>query len=198
MKPNLEDTFLYDEIPSDRLEQVRRCAYDIAWGALHGYWDNFFIRSLKRDGELNLGKYLKDVWGQVNDIYLVPEILEAFGYLAKSTRGGDTFEITEKAFLLLEKPRPLSIFISYRRQISSALAMLIWSELRVDGFKPFLDIRDINTGDIWHGMLETKVRESNVFIVILGQSMLLEAEKGETQYKHIRSSDSEIVLQEIK
>ncbi|NJL96176.1 MAG: toll/interleukin-1 receptor domain-containing protein [Anaerolineae bacterium] len=73
--------------------------------------------------------------------------------------------------LLYEAP-PVSIFISYRRSSSSALAMLIHAELRVEGFNPFLDIRTLVPGDEWHRVLRQRVMDASVFISVLAPDSL--------------------------
>lgn len=161
-------------LPDEPIQRVRRLARDLAWGALHGLWQPRLMIYEERawdkawlfhPGE-NFENYI-NLWNnQMPDVYL----LEAFGYLAKTAESD--WLLSDKAFKLLEEDRPESIFVSYRRSISSALAMLIAAELRVEGFRPFLDIRSIALGDEWHTVLENRVRQSNIFIPVIGPTTL--------------------------
>ncbi len=161
-------------VPDDPVQRVRRLARDLAWGALHGLWQpRFMIYEEHAWGHAWLfhpgdgfDGYVK-MWGDnLPEIYL----LEALGYLAKTAESD--WLLSDKAFKLIEEDRPEAIFVSYRRSVSSALAMLIAAELRVEGFRPFLDIRSIALGDEWHAILESRVRQSNIFIPVIGPTTL--------------------------
>jgi hypothetical protein len=154
---------LYLPLPNDGVQRVRRLARDLAWGALNGKWD--------ADNDFRLGSvsdYISQVWGDESISF---EILVAFEYIIISDHR-HSWRLTAKAFDLLNQPPPIEIFISYSRNVSSALAMLIWAELRTDGFQHFLDIRDIALGDDWEDVLEQRVRQSNIFIPVIGPNTL--------------------------
>lgn len=160
--------------PDDPMQRVRRLARDLAWGALHGLWQPRFMiyeehawgnAWLFHPGD-NYGDYHKKWDEHFPEVYL----LEALGYLAKTAEAD--WLLSDKAFKLLEEDRPEAIFVSYRRSVSSALAMLMAAELRVEGFRPFLDIRSIALGDEWHTILESRVRQSNIFIPVIGPTTL--------------------------
>ncbi|MBI5931289.1 MAG: toll/interleukin-1 receptor domain-containing protein [Chloroflexi bacterium] len=157
-------------LPRDPLQRIERFAYDLAWGAVNEKWDAFFgyfRGEITGDGPR---QYVQEVWDN-NPPTL--GLMMALGYMSILREGNPIqIQLTEKTFNLLNAPPPVSIFVSYRRSVSSALALYIWSELRVDGFTPFLDIRGIDPGDEWYNLLERRVKGSNIFIVCLGPTTL--------------------------
>ncbi len=159
---SIAETPLSLPLPKDGMQRIRRLARDLAWGALNGKWDvsnNFRFAAV--------ADYVDEVWGTEAISF---RFLQVMGYVV--FEDNNNWALTEKAFDLLNEPPPLDIFISYSRAVSSALAMLIWAELRTDGFQPFLDIRDIALGDDWEDVLEQRVRNSNIFIPVIGHHTL--------------------------
>lgn len=165
---------LLDPLPSDLMKRVKRLAYDLAFGVVNGLWQpvveigggsfaDFYFMAAQE-----IRPYLDEVWGDPDPPY--PALLITFGYVRPAS--GAIYYLTEKAFTLLEEPPPIAIFISYRRSVSSAFAMLIAAELRLVGFQPFIDIQDIPLGDKWHALVEKRVKESNIFIVVIGPESL--------------------------
>lgn len=182
---------LSDPLPIEPIERVKRFARDLAWGALNGLWEPrlgvtfyspFFAKYINLTSvwdERLFKDYFTGVWGPVEifeENYItateIPSfwMLEVLNYVVSYEAG--VWKLTEKAFALLEEQRPESIFISYRRAVSSALAMLIAAELRLVGFQPFIDIQDIPLGDKWHALVEKRVRDSNIFIIVIGPATL--------------------------
>ena len=163
-------------LPTDPIQRIHRYAYDLAWGAINGLWSARFAVVFYGSGGSEysdgLYDYINDIWRKDEQNEPSINLLESFGYLYKVPDAEYSYQLTEKAFALLDQAPPVSIFISYRRSVSSALAMLIWAELRVEGFKPFLDIRDIPLGDEWHALLEKRVQNCNVFIAVIGRDTL--------------------------
>ena len=156
-------------LPRDPVQRIHRFARDLAWGVVNDQWP---VRLSLFRGQINdnaARDYIEHVWGDIP--YPAVALLQTFGYV--------TFEeslyscqLTEKAFMLLDETPPLSIFISYSRAISSALAMLIWSDLRTEGFQPFIDIRNIAPGDEWFSVLEQRVKNSSIFVFVVGPGTL--------------------------
>ena len=73
---------------------------------------------------------------------------------------------------MLEKPlAPLSVFISYKRDESSAFALLLQCRLRSVGLDPFLDL-NIAPGEDWSMYLEDRIQQSAYFISLLGPTTL--------------------------
>lgn len=157
-------------LPKDPIQRIQRFAYDLAWGAINEKWEatlNYFRGDLTDSGPR---QYVQEVWDN-NPPAL--GLMLALGYMTVAREGNPiVVQLTPKTFELLNAPPPVSIFISYRRSVSSALALYIWSELRVDGFMPFLDIRGIDPGDEWYNLLERRVKSSNIFIACIGPSTL--------------------------
>src|SRR5262249_7958909 len=73
----------------------------------------------------------------------------------------------------LEKPTVApSVFISYRRNQSSALGLLIVARLKAVGVpNPFIDMV-IDPGAEWHALLEKTIRQSRYFIALIGPGTL--------------------------
>jgi hypothetical protein len=63
------------------------------------------------------------------------------------------------------------VFISYKREYSSAFALLIEARLELAGIKAFVD-RSIPGGDDWHGLLEDRVRNSAVCVCVIAPGTL--------------------------
>ncbi|MCI0714148.1 MAG: toll/interleukin-1 receptor domain-containing protein [Chloroflexi bacterium] len=174
-------------LPTDEMLRIKRLARDLAYGALYKKWSHQFGLDLRRNLETifkdNIAYFLEgheDLKGFSRDLTLylyhvwegnIPslETLAILGYLEDQN---PQWKITSKAYSLLEEPNPQAIFISYRRQSSSALAMLIASELHRAGYQPFIDISNIYPGDQWHGLIEKEVKKSTVFIVVIGLETL--------------------------
>lgn len=118
-------------------------------------------------------------------------LLLSFGYIEKIGERGEkwtssdpffretasyipaSFEIeyvlTPLAFSLLHKPTiPSRVFISYKRNESSALGLLIEARLKLvdKNIGVFID-KLLEPGDKWHAQLEEKVRQSRYFICLL-------------------------------
>lgn len=165
--------------------QVRNFAYQLALGAVNKSWGievaygspeddpwtkgwYFVQNSMRWDSKIK--EYTNTKWLEANKEVPSLELLDIFGYITRTSAGN--WRLTPKAFALLEDAPPLSIFISYRRSVSSLLALFIWAELRVEKFTPFLDIRNILAGDEWETLLEKRVKNSNIFILLLGSETL--------------------------
>ncbi|MBK8029216.1 MAG: toll/interleukin-1 receptor domain-containing protein [Chloroflexi bacterium] len=86
---------------------------------------------------------------------------------------GFTFVLTEKALRLLEKPSaPPSVFISYKRDQSSPLALLVEARLRLAGNpNPFVD-KLIVAGEGWRERLKGTIEQSKYFVCLVGKDTL--------------------------
>lgn len=114
-------------------------------------------------------------------------MLKAYGYIEEISKGEsnltETFysiwrdkpkRITQKSFELLENPvLPPKIFISYRRLESSAFALFIEARLSLAdaNIGIFID-KQIRVGDGWHGTLESAIKSSEIFIILIGTTSL--------------------------
>ncbi len=179
-------------IPNDRILQVHAFAYDLAFGAIQGYWsplfeisEGEFIDSKEASKGSDFYKYIWKKWqarseddefGIIEyDVLLHPEVqlMISFGYLEEVDNVYKYLcRLTDKAISLLGKTPPASIFISYNRRQSSAFALLLLSLLKKEGLEAFLDIRSIAPGDDWHGLIEGEVKKRENFIVLLNRTTL--------------------------
>lgn len=176
------NTPLAEPIPDDPVERVHRFARDLAWGATRGLWNAETIdRSSHGWGRDGAGD-IRQIWLDYRPIWIIEgkavtpplSMLLSFGYLiTRQFRETEIFTLTQKAFDLLAKPLlPPTVFISYRRTVSSALGLLLVSRLKVMGIpNPFIDM-NIDPGDDWHAQLEKIVRSSHYFILLIGNTTL--------------------------
>ena len=175
-------TLFSKPMPEDGLGRARRLAMDLAHGSLLGLWTEVLRISPKGEaalGERELETYFQEVWadvllppqGRAEEFDFAPLLVKliGMGYLTRISERD--YIPSEKAFGLLGT-RAVEIFISYSVRQSSSVAMLVWSELHRRGYSPFLDIRNLSGGDEWHGVLEQKVKGSDVFIALLGPATL--------------------------
>jgi hypothetical protein len=103
-------------------------------------------------------------------------LVAGLGYLRLDSRGDygiERYVLTEKAFALLERPAVAPrVFISYRREASSALALLIEARLRLVGAEGvFLD-KAIPAGEDWRKHLNEAVRNSRYVICLISPTSL--------------------------
>ena len=88
------------------------------------------------------------------------------------------FILTPKAFALLEEP-PIApkVFISYKREYSSALALLIEAKLKLrdSTIGIFID-KLIKPGDDWAENIQMKIKDCRYFICLLAPDSYAESE----------------------
>lgn len=184
---------LEDSVPDDPIQCVHALARDLAYGAVHGYWpseltvDEDIIglvgtppqRQVVKEtwydpvGKARLGLVEKK-WGYKNDSLLPSHhILISFMYIEIVKEGGfgRTCRLTSKAFALLEQSLA-RVFISYRRDQSSLLALLVLARLKAIGINPFFDIQDIGPGDKWHAHIREQIEQSDHLICLIGPNTL--------------------------
>jgi len=170
-------------LPQDPRQRVVKLARDLAQGALDGRWTSVIIVNTMRGieewmsaGDYHndeaLDSYLETTWGEHR---LTARLLMALGYLsilADRGEGRIDYVITQKAFDLLNQPAaPPSVFISYRRNESSAFGLLL-ARLKLVGIEnPFIDM-NIDPGAEWHAHLKHTIRGSKFFVCLLGPQTL--------------------------
>jgi hypothetical protein len=183
--------------PTDPLERVQTFARDLAWGVLHAEWPHDIIVHVRRDGsrtyqtrEIRItfsthkrfSQCLSEKWhGNPPD----PDLLNSMRFLRLKSRTPDEIRgiiiekycLTKVAYDLLRKSvASPSVFISYRRESSSALGLLIVARLKAVGIpNPFIDI-DIEGGDDWKKRIETMIRVSRNFVLLLAPETLKKSE----------------------
>src|SRR6476469_10414280 len=100
--------------------------------------------------------------------------MQSFEYLAAaSTDSAQTvFSITHHAFKLLDQPiTPPTLFISYKRGVSSPFGLAIEYRLEARGVRPFID-RSLEGGDQWARVLEEQIRQSRYFVCLITDDAL--------------------------
>ena len=188
------NTPLAEPVPDDPIERVHRFARDLAWGVNRELWKASFESEFLSTWNENSWQYAQEIWGATEEKLGYPsfDMLQAFGYIVISTKyisatgtrpmfpGGEyktsaisLMILTEKAFSLLQKPfQSPTVFISYRRKVSSALGLLLVARLKMVGVSnPFIDM-NIQPGDDWRAHLEQIVRGSRYFILLVGEGTL--------------------------
>jgi hypothetical protein len=179
------DNPLLQARPEDSIQKVHDYARDLAYLAISGtlssgsrFHATDSPHEMKTSNELIT--QFKDKWGRgrLSRGELEspdPNILVSFGYLSREL---DQYQIpiyivTQKAFQLLERPSSSpNIFISYRRQESSALALLIEARLRLAGVNDVFVDKNISPGDDWEQVLQENINKSQILIVLIGPKTL--------------------------
>ena len=164
------------------LQRAIEFARDLAQGVADGKWSTQYLVSTTNQGtEWYL--FARDqeaeealLSGKWQDDLPSDELLMTLGYISfyRRTDSGDlNYLLTEKALALLEQPAaPPSIFISYKRDQSSAFALLIEARLRLSGNpNPFVD-KNLTPGDEWHGKLESTIQRCEYFVSLIGAHTL--------------------------
>ena len=171
--------------PKHLIERVETLARDIAYGIDIGYWgpkigvmtssngEDWANWTSLQDGMQNFSKYLKDKWSNAQPS---ADLMLMFGYFTvfEVKQYQVDYLLSSNAFLLLQKPTtPPSIFISYKQDQSSALALLIEARLKLQdsNINIFID-KLLQPGDDWEQRLEQTVRQSRYFISLIGQGTL--------------------------
>lgn len=176
-----------DPIPDGMLQRIHAFARDLAFGAASGAWSGEFFVFHTAPGEEwqpaggyeALQERLKPLtrkwWGAMPR----SSLLTAYGYLERvetrevaSGDQRDTVVLTPKAFELLERAAPASVFISYRRRESSAFALLVLARMKAVGLSPFLDMQDLEPGDEWHARLKDEIEAREHCVVLVGPTTL--------------------------
>jgi hypothetical protein len=184
-------------IPNNSIAKIRTFAKELAEGATLGFWSSIipiheaYSKNDIIDYEISLKVYLSiEIPTIFTEKYrLEPiqleRILRYYDFKWSSTpvsfdllrsnnfisinNGG--MEITAEAFALLSDSDPSTIFISYKRSESSAFALLVLARLKEFNLEPFIDMSLI-AGEDWHEGLESRIKERDYFIVLLGTNTL--------------------------
>jgi hypothetical protein len=178
---------LLNPVPDDMLERVHMLALDLAYSVAEGLIQPYVFAM--RDGfqlvlagrpnddphNARIEALENEFWGKWENKLPSHHVLVALKYLAQTD--GEALDLTEKAFLLLDKPaNPPSVFISYKRGESSAFALLIEARLRLAGNpNPYLD-KSLVAGEEWAKALEEHVRGAKYFV------LLVHADTAKSQY----------------
>lgn len=167
-------------LPANPMARIRTLAKELAEGATEDVWGGaiYSFRGAISDDRVN--QYLAERWGDNPPaIYLL--ISNDFLRVEEQSSSQAQLHITKNAFDLLEITEPASIFISYRREDSSAFALLILARLKAEGLNAFLDLT-IQPGDNWRDHIRNEIQSRDHFILLLGSGTL----------------NSEVVSQEVQ
>ena len=190
--------------PEDPIERVYALAYDIAYGAAHKMWSSHF-RVTEADDEgiifdYGLREGLREKWGD-DPSYYSTHLLVSFGYLVQSSLQLETpdrvfYDLTAKAYALLEKPfKPPAVFISYRQEESSALALLVESRLKLADKRTniFID-KLIEPSDSLGTQIQNAIENCRFFICLLGPTTLIESVMVRQEIELARAQNDCIII----
>lgn len=167
-------------LPANPMARVRTLAKELAEGAAEKVWGIaiYSFRGAINDSEVNT--YLAERWGDNAPSVGLLVSNDFIRVVQDNTQQAQLF-ITKSAFDLLDITEPASIFISYRREDSSAFALLILARLKAEGLNAFLDLT-IQPGDNWREHIKAEIQSRENFVLLLGGQTLT----------------SEVVSQEVK
>jgi hypothetical protein len=160
--------------PEEPLERVTEFARDLAYGVAQGYWEPMINWEELHNPEISdTAKRLKaHLWRKWHPNLPSRYLMLSFGYFEMFEEGW-YYLLTPKAFDLLEHPTaPPSVFIAYRRDVSSALALLVEARLKLAGnLNPFID-KNLVAGDEWEERLQERISQSRYFVCLIGKTTL--------------------------
>lgn len=171
--------------PETPLARARAFAHEMAFGAVMEYWGTAFefrhrfAQDLRTTfGPLGSNEQF-DLFRQFatrkwNDQFPFPSILVALGLLHENEYAPKlfSFALTERAYALLEEAADLPLFISYRREASSAFALLLYEMMKKAGVRPFLDITGLEPGVEWEQKLHSEIRQRPYMLCLVGKTTL--------------------------
>lgn len=159
-------------LPDKGIQRVRTFMKEFAEGALEGFWSARMFSTIGNpyvvldDGIDRFTQYIATRW---NNKPPPRSLLESMEYLRLT--GDKTYEITPKAYALVEQVDDAPIFISYRQEESSALALAILWRMEMKGLKPFVDMAMV-AGDDWRQALRDRIVKSAYVVVLLSKETL--------------------------
>lgn len=170
------------QIPQEPTARLRLFARELVEGALHEFWSvqlemigNGFADQIVRN-------YIAHRW---DDHAPNVALLVSSGYMTEHERELRVpgtphdllsarikyYKLNKEAFDLLKDAPTASVFISYRRKPSSALALLILARLKEHGVGAFVDMT-IQPGDDWHQHLQKQIADRDYFVLLLAEETL--------------------------
>jgi hypothetical protein len=165
---------LEQRAPEEPLKRVVEFARDLAYGVAQGYWisDINWLELLDPELSDHARRYMAHLWKKWRTDFPPRSLMLSFGYFDEVAIPS-IYRLTEKAFSRLERPTaPPSVFIAYRRNISSALALLVEARLKLVGNpNPFID-KNLVAGDEWEERLRERISQSRYFVCLIGKTTL--------------------------
>ncbi len=202
------DNPLEQAAPTEPLERIHAFARDLAYGATKGLWGAKFVINYFHGESWNATAYLDGIDSDANFIPFLEakwkdnnpasDLLQAFGYLTRLERresGSEYYLLTSQAFQLLERPAQApGVFISYRRETSSALALLVEARLKLRDPKinTFID-KLIEPGEDWAQRLQQTIRDSRYFICLLAPDTYAKSEWVRKELEIAHEADCRII-----
>lgn len=113
---------------------------------------------------------------------LVPTLrdMTLWEYISK-----DEYIITQQAFELLKQPvSSPSVFLSYRRVMSSTFALAIEARLRVVGHEDVFIDKKIEAGDDWLDVLMTRIEHCDYFVLLVDDDVFAKSPYTEREFDH--------------
>lgn len=177
----MQDNPLHAAAPDDPIARVHDFARDLAYGVAQGLWGTTFSvfpraggpewSMLEERGDFR--PYLGRKWDHRPpsvDLLLSFEYVQVY----EEKQYHRNYLLTKRAFTLLEKPMAApSVFVSYRRRESSALALLVEARLKLADptIEVFVD-KDIPVGENWERILRDQVEQARYVVPIIGPHTL--------------------------
>jgi hypothetical protein len=166
------------ELPKHPMARIRTLAKEMAEGAAENLWGVelgvfHFPEYDDEQGKVylpnstNMQEYLLVRWGSFRE-YPSIVLLGQNGYV---TIDRNYFTLTKAAFDLIDVVEPATIFISYKRSESSALALLVLARLKQAGLNAFVDL-SLVPGANWRTELKERIQKSDYLIALLGKETL--------------------------
>lgn len=161
-------------IPETLMARHKAFIREMAYGALLDLWDAYFSPRNVGDNHARwnsnafLSEYLERKWvGKSPNIFK----MTALGYVSTDEKRM-RYELTTKAFALLEEAPEAPIFISYRRPESSTFALLVAERMKNAGLNPFLDITSLEPGVLWEEQLRAEIEKRDIMVCLIGPTTL--------------------------
>ncbi len=159
-------------LSNNPMARIRLLAKEFAEGAVEGVWGTSLSTFRGEFNEASVKRYLEERWN--NDfppprLLVSNNLLEVSPDTAYSMSGA--LNITKAAFDLLEEVESSQIFISYRREDSSAFALLVLARLKAEGLDAFLDLA-IQPGANWRTHIQEEITSRDHLILLLGKQTL--------------------------
>jgi hypothetical protein len=164
-----------EKVPNDPIPRVHAVARDLAYGVTKGFWSPTISVSSSFDGKetwtFKARSHLNTFNSKWKDALPDAILLASFEYLTDIDQKHTRYVLTPKAFALLESSLA-TVFISYRRNQSALLALLVLARLKAIGINPFFDIQDIGPGDKFSEHIRKQIAESDHLICLIGPETL--------------------------
>lgn len=164
------------DLPTNPMARIKALARELAEGAAYRVWDTSFYTTVEDVYEIpsdeRIQRYIRARWMSYAE-YPSLELLVQNGYLVvgEADRFSRRMTIARPAFELLQETEPTTIFISYKRSESSAVALLVHDRLQAAGLAPFLDLQ-LQPGENWPERLRQSVVSADVLILLLSHETL--------------------------